>query len=72
MDQENITFSKNQDKSYAMTNLHILGYNISFGYEDSDNYHDIDVDKILLLKKVIMNILSDIMMYIKIKLYHYN
>ena len=51
MDQENITFSKNQDKSYAMTNLHILGYNISFGYEDSDNYHDIDVDKILLLKK---------------------
>ena len=34
-----------------MTGLHILGYNISFGYEDSYNYHDIDVDKILLLKK---------------------
>ena len=51
MDQENITFSKNQDKSYTMTDLHILGYNISFGYEDSYNYHDIDVDKILLLKK---------------------
>ena len=34
-----------------MTDLHILGYNISFGYEDSYNYHDIDVDKILLLKK---------------------
>ena len=51
MDQENITFSNNQRKSYTMTGLHILGYNISFGYEDSYNYHDIDVDKILLLKK---------------------
>ena len=51
MDQENITFFKNQDKSYTLTDLHILGYNISFGYEDSYNYHDIDVDKILLLKK---------------------
>ena len=51
MGQENITFSKNQDKSYTMTDLNILGYNKSFGYEDSYNYHDIDVDKILLLKK---------------------
>ena len=34
MDQENITFSKNQGKSYTMTDLHILGYNMSFGYED--------------------------------------
>ena len=51
MNQENIIFSKNQGKSYTMTDLHILGYNISFGYEDSYNYHDIDVDKILLLKK---------------------
>ena len=30
MDQESITFSKNRDKSYTMTDLHILGYNISF------------------------------------------
>ena len=45
-----------------MTDLHILGYNISFGYENSYNCHDIDVDKILLLKKVRMNILSGIMM----------
>ena len=35
----------------TMTDLHILGYNTSFGYEDSYNYYDIDVDKILLLKK---------------------
>ena len=34
-----------------MTDLHILGYNTSFGYEDSYNYYDIDVDKILLFKK---------------------
>ena len=51
MGQENLTFSKNQDKSYIITDLNILGYNKSFGYEDSYNYHDIDVDKILLLKK---------------------
>ena len=61
MHQENITFSKNQGKSYTMTDMHILVYNTSFGYEDSYNYYDIDVDEILLFKKV-MNILSDIMM----------
>ena len=54
MDRENITFSKNQDKSYTMTDIHILNHNISFGCEDSYNYYDIDVDKILILKKVIM------------------
>ena len=48
MDQENITFSKNQDKSYIMTDIHILGYNL---LEHSYNYYDIDVDKILLFKK---------------------
>ena len=51
MDQENITFSKNRGKSYTMTDLHLLGYNTSFGYEDSYNCYDIDVSKILLLKK---------------------
>ena len=50
MDQENIMFSKNQDKSYIMTDLY-LNHNISFGYKDFYNYYDIDVDKILLLKK---------------------
>ena len=50
MHQENITFSKNQGKSYTMTDMHILVYNTSFGYEDSYNYYDIDVDKILLFK----------------------
>ena len=34
-----------------MTDPHILGYNICFGHKDSYNYHDIDVDIILLLKK---------------------
>ena len=32
------------------------------GYKDSYNYYDIDVDKILLSKKVIINILLDITM----------
>ena len=40
MDQENIMFYKNKDKSYTMTDL-CLNHNISFGY-------DIDVDKTLL------------------------
>ena len=60
--KENITFSKNNGKSYTMNDLHILGYNTSFGYEDSYNYYHIGVNKILLLKKVIGNILLDIMM----------
>ena len=44
-----------------MTDLY-LNHNIFFGYKDSFNYYDIDVNKILLLKKVILNILLDIMM----------
>ena len=50
MDQENSLFYKNKDKSYTMTDLY-LNNNMSFGYEGSYNYHDIDVDKILLFVK---------------------
>ena len=50
MDQENIMFFKNQDKSYAMTDLY-LNHNIFFGYKDSYNYYDIDVNKKLLFVK---------------------
>ena len=50
MDQENITFFKIDDKSYTMVDLY-LNNNIFFGYKDSYNYYDIDVDKILLFKK---------------------
>ena len=50
MDQENIMFSKNQDKSYPMTDLY-LNHNIFFGYKDTYNDYDIDVNKILLLVK---------------------
>ena len=50
MDGENIMFYKESGiKSYTMTDLY-LNQIISFGYEDSYNYYDIDVDKILLLK----------------------
>ena len=42
-------FFENDDKSYTMVNLYL---NDRFlGYKDSDNYYDIDVDKILLFKK---------------------
>ena len=44
-----------------MTDLY-LNHNISFGYEVSYDYYNIDVNKMLLLKKVICNILLDIMM----------
>ena len=49
MDQENIMFFKNQDKSYTMTDLY-LNHHIFFGYEDSYNYYDIDINKILFVK----------------------
>ena len=51
MDRESIMFYKESGtKSYTMTDLHILGYKTSFGHEDSYNYYDIDVDKILLFR----------------------
>ena len=49
MDQENIMFFKNDDKSYTMVGLYLN--NRFFGYKDSCNYYDIDVDKLSLFKK---------------------
>ena len=49
MDQENIMFFENDDKSYTMVDLYLN--NRFLGYKDSYNYYDIDVDKILLFKK---------------------
>ena len=49
MDQENIMFFKNQDKSYTMTDLY-RNHHIFFGYEDSYNYYDIAINKILFVK----------------------
>ena len=40
---------KSQDESYVMDDLYLN--NRFFGYKDSYNFHDIDVDKILLFKK---------------------
>ena len=53
-------FFENDDKSYTMVDLYLN--NRFLEYKDSYNYYDIDVDKILLFKKVIMNILLDITM----------
>ena len=72
MAQENIWFCEYNEGSYNMVDYYLTDGNF-FQYEDSYNYYDIDVDKILLCKKkVIMNILLDIMMYIKLQLHHYN
>ena len=49
MDQKNIMFFENDDKSYTIIDLYL---NKRFlGYKDSYNYYDINVDKILLFKK---------------------
>ena len=42
-------FFKNQDESYTIVDLYLN--NRFFGYKDSYNYYDTDVDKILLFKK---------------------
>ena len=49
MDQENIVLNKNYDEPYTMISLYLNKK--FFGYKDSYNYYDIDVDKILLFKK---------------------
>ena len=59
MDQKNIMFFENQDESYSMIVLYL--YDRFFGHKESYNY-DIVIDKILLFKKVIMNILLDVIM----------
>ena len=47
MTGENIMFFENDNESYFMVDLY-LDNNRLFGYEDSYNYYDIDVDNILL------------------------
>ena len=49
IDQENIMFFDNDDKSYTMVDLYL---NDRFlGCKGSYNYYDINVDNILLFKK---------------------
>ena len=48
MGQNNIMFVGNMDDSYTMVDLY--QNNKFFGYEDSYNYYDINVEKILLIK----------------------
>ena len=49
MDQKNIMFFENDNKSYTMVDLYLN--NRFLEYKDSYNYYDINVDKILLFKK---------------------
>ena len=58
---ENISLRKWNDGSYLITDMY-LDNNRFYGYKDSFNYYDIDVDKIIVYKKVTMNILLDIIM----------
>ena len=50
MDQNNIASFENDDKSYTVIDLYLN--NRFLGYKDSYNYYDIDVDEILLFKKI--------------------
>ena len=61
MDQENVMFSKNQDKSYTMTNLH-LNHNIFLGIKILAIIMTLMLIKYYYLETAIMNILLDIMM----------
>ena len=71
MDQENIMFFKNQDKSYNIVDLY-LTHNIVSGYKDSHNYYGIDVDKILLFVKSHNKYIIRCNNVNKKKLCHYN
>ena len=62
MDPETITFYELDDESYNIVDQYLFGSN-SYGYDDSYNYYDVNVNNILTpYKKVILNMLLDIMM----------
>ena len=69
MDQENMFF-ENDDKSYTIVDLYLN--NRFFGYKDSYNYYDIDVNKILLFKKSKYEYIIRYNYVNEMKLYHYN
>ena len=50
MARRNITFNELDDESYSIVDQYIFGSSF-YGYEDSYNYHDIDVNNILPYKK---------------------
>ena len=62
MIQKNIMLYELDDKSYDIVDQYLFGSN-SYGYEDSYNCYDINVNNILTPhKKVIMNMLLDTLM----------
>ena len=60
MDSKNISLFGLDDKSYLIINQSFFGHKW-YNYEDSYNYYDINVNNILTYKKVIMNMLLDIL-----------
>ena len=61
MAQENTSFFEFYDESYLIIDKY-LSNSRWYGYEYAYNYYDIDVIYILPYKKVIMNLLLDILM----------
>ena len=70
MAPKNISFIEQDDKSYLLIDHYFLVSKWYF-YEDTYNYYDIDVNNILPYKKVIMNMLLDILINIDQQLHHY-
>ena len=50
MDPENFMLTKYSDGSYHIFDMYLDNKGF-YGYKDSYNYYDIDVDKIILYKK---------------------
>ena len=61
MGSENIRLSKYNNGTYIISEQYLDDKRF-YGYNNAYNYYDIDVDKMIVYKKVTMNIFSDIMM----------
>ena len=61
MGSENIRLSKYNNGTYIISEQYLDDKRF-YGYNNAYNYYDIDVDKMIVYKKVAINIFSDIMM----------
>ena len=61
MGSENIRLSKYNNGTYIISEQYLDDKRF-YGYNNAYNYYDIDVDKMIVYKKVTINIFSDIMM----------
>ena len=61
MGSENIRLSKYNNGTCIISEQYLDDKRF-YGYNNAYNYYDIDVDKMIVYKKVAINIFSDIMM----------